>query len=136
MKLKNNKGFSGVDVSVSLIIIIIFVSVIVTLLYNFSLVSKKVERQGEASYIIIQILEKLKQENFDNVTDNINVDEIIGKHDGYNIEVKVKNYEDDLSNTNNQEETLIKLVTVKVEYKVGKNSEKIEISTILVNTDE
>ena len=104
-------------------------------MYNFSLVSKKVERQGEASYIIIQILEKLKQENFDNVTDNINVDEIIGKHDGYNIEVEVKNQEDILNDTNNPEKNLVKLVTVKVEYKVGKSVENMEISTLLVNTN-
>ena len=142
--IRNNKGYTGVDITISLTIIVIFVSVIAALSYNFSLASKKVQRKGEAAYLIIQILEEIKQKNFDEVNNPINVDEILDdEHDGYNIDLKVqsyKEYKQRLSSEQGTEQSLsetskLKVVTVKVEYKVGNTTENLEISTLLVKTD-
>ena len=137
MKLKSNKGFTGIDITIALTIIIIFVSVIVTLLYNFSLVSKKVERQGKASYIIVNVLEKLKQMDFDDVRNEMDTTNLIQEDDykGYNIDIEVKDHADN-SNIEENQDVSIKEVKVTVEYKVGKSTEEIDISTILVKTDE
>ena len=41
MKLKNNKGFTGVDVAVSLVILLVFIAFISALFYNVVLLQKE-----------------------------------------------------------------------------------------------
>lgn len=65
MKFKNNKGITGVDLSVALIIIVLFVGIISSLVYNFAVSSRNINRKATATDIAIYKIEKIKQ-NFIN----------------------------------------------------------------------
>ena len=48
MNLREQKGFAGSDIIISVIILFIFVSLISTIFYNFNISSKEIERKSEA----------------------------------------------------------------------------------------
>ena len=60
MKLKNNKGFTGVDVAVSLVILLVFIAFISALFYNVSTTTKRIERKTQATDIAIAFIEAMK----------------------------------------------------------------------------
>ena len=51
MRIKNNKGFTGVDVAVSLVILLIFVSFIAALFYNLSNTTNRIERKSILKFL-------------------------------------------------------------------------------------
>lgn len=132
MKIKDEKGFTGIDITVAVIIIMLFMTLIGTIFYNITASHRQLERKTEATYIAIDVMEKLKAQNYNdlivgeynnNTIAKILKDEII--EEGYSLKVTIKNY-------NTPEETgydLVKIITVKVEYKVGKNTENVELKT-------
>ena len=44
MNLKNSKGVTGIDIAISVLILILFVSLITGLFYNTSVTTKKINR--------------------------------------------------------------------------------------------
>ena len=70
MKLKNNKGFTGVDVAVSLVILLIFISFVAALFYNVSNTSKRMERKTQATNIAIEFIEAMKATPFETLAAN------------------------------------------------------------------
>lgn len=66
MNFKNNKGITGVDLSVSLIIVVLFVGIISSLVYNFATTSKNINRKSIATSIATQKIENLKQDFISN----------------------------------------------------------------------
>ena len=49
MKLKDNKGVTGIDVAIATLILIAFVSLITGLFYNLTSTSKRIERKSTAT---------------------------------------------------------------------------------------
>ena len=66
MNIRNNKGVTGVDLSVALIIIVLFVGIISSLVYNFAVTSRNVNRKSIATDIAIGKIENLKQDFINN----------------------------------------------------------------------
>lgn len=135
MKLRNNKGFTGVDIAISAVILMIFVSLITALFYNSSITSTKVERKAKASNIAIEVIEALKVTNFSDLVSteenpmtieqlNTYTSKSINIPNGYNVKILIENYRD---------EDIIKTITVEVSYFVGKNTENVTISTLVKN---
>ena len=131
MKIKDEKGFTGIDITVAVIIIMLFMTLIGTIFYNITASHRQLERKTEATYIAIDVMEKLKAQNYDdlivdeynnNTIANILKDEII--EEGYSLKITIENY-----NTQENDYDLVKIITVKVEYKVGKNTENVELKT-------
>ena len=56
MNLKNDRGIAGVDIAVSLVILLIFVSLIAGLFYNISNTSKKLDKKTEATNLAINTI--------------------------------------------------------------------------------
>lgn len=75
MKFRNNKGITGVDLSVALIIIVLFVGIISSLVYNFAISSRNINRKATATNIAIAKIENIKH-------DFINNEEDIGTEEG------------------------------------------------------
>ena len=50
MNVKSQKGFTGIDITIAIIVITLFVSIISVVFYNITISSKKVERKTEATY--------------------------------------------------------------------------------------
>lgn len=131
MKIKDEKGFTGIDITVAVIIIMLFMTLIGTIFYNITASHRQLERKTEATYIAIDVMEKLKAQNYDdlivgeynnNTIAKILKDEII--EEGYSLKVTIENYK-----TQEKDYDLVKIITVKVEYKVGKNTENVELKT-------
>ena len=143
MKLKNNKGFTGVDVAISTVILIIFVSFIAILFYNISISTKQIERKSKASQLAIQVIEAMKMTSFDNLNNygtktgteeleyqDVTQDEIkeltsqdITFENGYSVAIYVEDY-------NSQQ--IVKILGVKVSYPYVKDTiDTVEIKTLL-----
>ena len=131
MNVKSQKGFTGIDITIAIIVITLFVSIISVVFYNITISSKKVERKTEATYIAQDVIEKIKALDYDDnnklIIDNKEYDS------AYTIEIKVKKY---VPNSNGQENNdsndLVKIVNVNVLYKIGKEVENVELTTTIV----
>ncbi len=148
MNVKSQKGFTGIDITIAIIVITLFVSIISVVFYNITISSKKVERKTEATYIAQDVIEKIKALNYDDVietkgTEPVEISEykksdtlIIDNKEydsAYTIEIKVKKY---VPNSNGQENNdsndLVKIINVNVLYKIGKEVENVELTTTIV----
>ena len=139
MNVKSQKGFTGIDITIAIIVITLFVSIISVVFYNITISSKKVERKTEATYIAQDVIEKIKALDYDEAieTQGENNNKLIidnKEYDSaYTIEIKVKKY---VPNSNGQENNdsndLVKIVNVNVLYKIGKEVENVELTTTIV----
>lgn len=134
-KIKQNKGFTSQDVVISIIIIVIFVSIITTLFYNFYISTSAKNRNAIALNCIIDVIEQAKMLKYDEL-DQTKIEELLGtlKSDktipnGYEVSVELQKYNELEGNTDKKD--LIKILKVKVQYLVGQKTEKIEISTLI-----
>ena len=64
MNLREQKGFAGSDIIISVIILFIFVSLISTMFYNFNVSGKELERRSEAVNIAVSQIEQIKINGF------------------------------------------------------------------------
>lgn len=148
MNVKSQKGFTGIDITIAIIVITLFVSIISVVFYNITISSKKVERKIEATYIAQDVIEKIKALDYDEAIETQGEDAVdIGSYknnnkliidnkeydSAYTIEIKVKKY---VPNSNGQENNdsndLVKIVNVNVLYKIGKEVENVELTTTIV----
>lgn len=67
--LKSNKGISGADVAIGLILIVMFVGVIGTLLYKTYYNDTLIYEQAQATFVMTQILEDIDRLPFESVED-------------------------------------------------------------------
>ncbi|MBR3162710.1 MAG: hypothetical protein IKF17_01240 [Clostridia bacterium] len=144
MKFRGNKGITGIDISVSLIIFVLFVSLITTLVYNFAVASRNVNRKAVATDIAIKKIEELKQTPYDQI---LEIDEenpqatqyadkdgvILASGSGpYKIITDIEKYtNDDIENI----QDVLKIVKVRVVYNAQNREESIEISTVITRED-
>lgn len=148
MNVKSQKGFTGIDITIAVIVITLFVSIISVVFYNITVSSKTVERKTEATYIAQDVIEKIKALNYDEVvetegTDAIDINSykkdnvlIIDNKEydtAYTIQIKIKKYVPDTNTQENDESNdLVKIVNVNVLYKIGKEVENVELTTTIV----
>ncbi len=155
MNLKNNKGYTGVDISIAMIIILIFIPTIFGILYNIKKARTKTEREAFSLNIATDVLEIAKSLEYSEVviseqesefkrllnnkynilqisnnTANYSYSDYNDVH--YNIQVTVSNYyppgiEDD------EKHDYVKQATVTVTYPTGNTTKSINISTVLQN---
>ena len=127
--MKNEKGFTGVDIAISVVILMVFVTVITSMFYNLTVTSKRIERKTEATSIAIKTIETMKILEFDKLTEGMDLEDInnlisdkIEVPNGYTVTVSVDNstYAD-----------VIKIISVQVDYKMGKQEETINIETLV-----
>lgn len=152
MNLRNNKGYTGIDISVAMIIILILIPTTFGIVYNLQKTSVRTEREVIALNITTDILEIAKNldysevvissedSGFKQVLSNkytnlqvLNVPEntlnctYVGNNDvHYKIQVSI--FSDDLEKIN-----FVKKITVTVTYPVGNSTKSLDISTVLQN---
>ena len=143
MKLKNNKGFTGVDVAVSLVILLIFISFVAALFYNVSNTSKRIERKTQATNIAIEFIEAMKATPFETLAANtqsqVTMDKdtfksLTGKTveipNGYTVKISIE----DPNNDSNMGQVM-KIITAEVTYQLGNadTEENVMIQTLVKN---
>lgn len=135
MKIKNQKGFTGIDVSISILIIIVFIGLITGLFYNLATTSARVERKTRATNLAIEIIEALKVTNFNNLIsteeNQMTIEELnnltskeINIPNGYSYKILIEDYQDS---------GVVKTLKVEITYKQGKSNENVSIETLVKN---
>lgn len=136
MKLRSEKGFTGIDIAVSVVIIFIFVSVIALLNYRISSTAKEIELKSDATYLAINEIESVKSDNFLKYNNRSvkNGNSVIVTNEeikeGYYKTISVIDYTD-LPGNENKIENIVKKVTVKVSYMFKAKEQTVELSTVV-----
>lgn len=146
--MKNQKGYTGVDIAISVVVITIFIALIGTLVFNFNSGSDEMKYKSKALDYAINEIERIKTLDI-NDQDIINSEiatsngtavenEIIDENDkgtGYYEKIDVVDAKDIMSDSdlNGREgiEGLVKKVTVTVSYKFRNQTKSVELSTII-----
>ncbi len=136
MKIRSEKGFTGIDISISVVIIFIFVSIIAMLIYQVNSTSKKISLRSDATYIAINEIEQVKNngiESYIGLHDNSIVgteNEEVSGTEGFYRTITVLDYTD-LEGNEDKISDVVKKVTVKISYMFQGEEQSVEISTIL-----
>lgn len=143
MTIRNNirkqEGFSGVELSVAVIIVTIFIGLIGALIFNVYLHTTSAARNSQATSYAVEILEKANQLYYDDTllntgtyTTNDTNRQILGINipQGYEVSLEVEKYNEQPGNTDKLD--LIKILDVNVDYTVGNNSYNVNIKTLKV----
>lgn len=138
MKIKSEKGITNIDITVSIILITLFVAIIATLMYNINSNSNSVERRSIATNYAINEMESLKAQNFDELEETVEPNEFEDileneKPTGYAKKVTIIDYAN--LEENKDDDTivpgLVKKVTVEISYKDGNTTQTIDLSTVI-----
>lgn len=143
MNKQSERGITTIDVTVSVILITLFVALIATLMYNINSNQNAIERRSQAINYAINEIEKLKQQDFaelidtdestnefENITDG-------GSATGYAKKITIVDYANLAENQGNTSiiSGLVKKVTVQVAYKEGDTTQTVELSTVIGKND-
>lgn len=146
--MKNQKGYTGVDIAISVVVITIFIALIGTLVFNFNSNSNEIEYRSKALDYAINEIERLKaldinnQEIIDAETATRNgttsENEILDENNkgtGYYEKIEVVDAKDIMSDSDLGGRVgvsgLVKKVTVTVSYQFRNQLKSVELSTIV-----
>lgn len=124
-RLKNNKGITGIDLTISIIVLTIFAGLIVGLMVNNYNVAIEIQKGANAMSYATMILEKVDEKAYEKVTDNFVQelgDEILINSD-YTVNFKVVQADD---------KDYVKRVTVKVTYTVNNEEKSLVIRKLKI----
>ena len=145
MNIKQEKGFSAVDIAISVVLLTIFIALIGNLIVNINLDSARAERKNIASGYAVQEIERLKSKGYVedyndkgiNQIDTLEENDIMdsdGNFTGYHKKVTIEDYVHVVNNSD-AEGNLVKQITVDISYKVGSKQESVTISTLIRRSD-
>ena len=121
-RLKSDRGITGTDISIAIIVIFVFTVVISKLMYN----GVEIQISANASCYATIILEKVDEKPFDEITSNFVLDLINDKVIDIDPMYSVYFYVEDLT-------YMYKKVTVKILYSINNKQQDLTISKIKVN---
>ena len=138
MKLRSEKGFTGIDISISVVIIFIFVSIIAALIAQVNSKSREISLKNDATYIAINEIEKVKSNGLEEYVGKSEADgnnvicenEEIENEEGFYKTITVLDYAD-VEKDEEIEKDVVKKVTVKISYMFRNEEQKVELSTIV-----
>lgn len=124
-KLKNNKGITGIDLTISIIVLTIFAGLIVGLMVNNYNVAIEIQKGANAMSYATMILEKVDEKAYEKVTNNF-VQELgdeISINSDYTVNLEVNKADD---------KDYVKRVTVKVTYTVNNEEKSLVIRKLKI----
>jgi len=133
--LKNEKGITGIDIIVSILIITIFVAILTVLFFNINTDSKGIERKTEATHYAISLIEEIKNkgiEEADMYIDNegSSILDADKQATPYTKKIYVVDYSE-IEGNEDKMPNLVKKVTVEVSYINKGETETVELSALL-----
>lgn len=139
MRIKSEKGITGIDITVSIIIITLFVSLIATLMYTTNKNASTMERRTEATNYAITEIEKLKAQTFSDLQDTNETNDFKNIMEGtnptgYAKKITITDYAN-LPGKTDAVSGLVKQVTVEIAYKDGDTTQTVELSTVITKND-
>ncbi len=124
-RLKNNKGITGIDLTISIIVLTIFAGLIVGLMVNNYNVAIEIQKGANAMSYATMILEKVNEKAYEKVTNNF-VQELgdeISINSDYTVNLEVNQADD---------KDYVKRVTVKVTYTVNNEEKSLVIRKLKI----
>ena len=141
MHIKDEKGFTAIDIAISLIILTIFIALIGNLILNINLNSENIKRRTMATSYAVQEIEKIKAQGYIDEYNDLGVDKetiLQGKDadifdsennfTGFHKTVFIKDYVL-IKNDNTKQKNLVKELVVEISYKVSNKEQKVRVST-------
>lgn len=147
-KYKSEKGFTGIDITIAIIIVAVFAGIIASLFYNYNLSAQSIQRKGKATEYAVQIIEYIKNDSFQNYTNSnldptqpgykykdksvneLSSDIVQNPEDGYYATVQVTDYAD-LEGNEGKKQDIVKKITVTISYNVQGKENYVDISTYI-----
>lgn len=136
-KINGEKGFTSIDLGVAMLVVIIFASIMSSVLYSVYLSSTEAKRTAVALNYAVDIFEKVGTSSYSQVTgneifnniDNLNVTQVLansnsatGKINTYDLKVVISDPYGD---------NKVKLITLTITYPItAKRNETIELKRI------
>lgn len=126
---KSQKGITGVDLSIAIIVIIVFTGVIANLLYNSYRLSLEIKKRAVADSYITTILEKVDEKSFEDVSNSNFVSNLndVSIDSAYTVNYNVSDYGNGYNINGNP---VFKKVTLTISYNNGEN--KITVNKLKV----
>lgn len=129
VKRKHEKGYVGVDIAISVIVLFIFVSLIASLSYQVNSSSKAIELKSKATEMAIREIEVIKNKTWqDFITEDPQYRDTTEIQEGYNRTIIVQDYHD-IDSTKRPD--FVKKVTVQIQYRFKGKEQTVELSTIM-----
>ncbi len=133
MNWKSEKGYTGIDIATSVVVLFIFISLIASLSYRFNRSAKEIELKAQAIDIAVSEMEDEKNTlDFDKIKNIGNIREEEYQKDAIESKflkkVLVQDYASIVSGKNTG---LVKKVTVEISYYFGNERQQIRLSTIV-----
>lgn len=124
-KLYNNRGITGIDLTISIIALTTFTGIIITLMINNYRTSIEIQKSANAMSYATIILEKVDEKAYDKVTNDF-LKEIQNE---INIDSE---YEVKFNVTEIENNDYAKKVVVKVSYTINNQKKQINIAKLKV----
>ena len=124
---KLQRGLTGIELVISIVILMIFITLISTVFFNIYLYFTESQRNAVASSYVTELAEMIDRMYYSEITEE-NLKEVINKmaiKDGYSLTASVRRYE-----PGEDAQDLVKTVTIIAEYKAGKQMKSIQIERI------
>lgn len=114
MDIKEEKGLTGIDISIAVIAIIISTTLILALMCHNGLENLKIAKETMGMIYITEVFENIGILDYDNITEE-NKDSFISKeiYDNYKVDITVNN------NIDGKEQDIIKKINLTLTYKIG-----------------
>lgn len=131
MNIKSNKGLVGTDISVSIIILILFVAIITTIFYQIGMSNLKTTRNSIATDCAVNIIEAIKLMSYEEfLNTDINkewCEESAGIDipDGYNVTIE--------KIVDEEKKELMQEFKVTVSYTVQGQNNNISMTTLKIS---
>jgi len=140
-RMRSQKGYTGIDIAISVIVIFIFVSLITMLIYNFNSSADELKIKSDATYIAVNEIEKIKSQDFSEFlgmdkTTTVDkngkslVNQPVEGNEGFYKTTTILDYKD-VNGDASIEKDIVKKVTVKISYMYKGKERSVQLSTIL-----
>ena len=139
MRIKNEKGITNIDITISIILITLFVAIIATIMYMINTNSSSMERRTEATNYAISEIERLKAQTFTDLQDTNETNDFTNIMEGTNTtgyakKITITDYAN-LPGKTDAVSGLVKQVTVEIAYKDGDTNQTVALSTVITKND-
>lgn len=126
MKILDNKGVTGIDLTISIVVLSIFSGLIITLMSSIYKNSIEIQKSANAMAYATIVLEKVDEKSFEEVDENfLNTLKNNGEveiAEGYTINFSIDTVK----------ENLMKKVTVKIFYDISGEQKSIVINKLKI----
>lgn len=122
----NNKGVTGIDLTVAIIILTLYTGIIVTLMSNTYRTSTEIQMGANAMSYATMVLEKVDEKAYEEIDNNfvtkLKSSGEVQMNDNYTVEIS----------TNELEENMFKKVQVSVKYNLNGEEKSIVINKLKI----